>query len=228
MKLAARQCAISDFMGCKICENLPPAAIKKLNKHVKAGKHSVAKIARHFKVLPEDVTAHLSCLENANDETQELLRSQEALASLIQKLRAEIDDESGDSYDALDEGGNDRGEMIRNYLAAMRESREITMALSRLRSGEEMYRDLRETVVDPLVRGLTKVLVDEGKRLRDELFDIAKHDQTQHPRIKQAIDEMLIRAADQFSSETLRDLYEKVQNVVSKRKNPSKAAPTTH
>lgn len=213
--------------SCKVCDELPPKQVRSINRHLRAGKKSAKQIARHYHVDVDDIQTHLSCIGEVVDEEQELLRSQRQLTLLIEKFQQDVN--AGRHTDFDPEAGVDGRGLIRDMLSAMRELRETIMARQRLRSPDELYKDLRESVVDPLISGLTVILVNEAKQLREELFDVTKHlsDDRLPARIKQAIDDMLTRTADRFVSDALQDMQQKVLAVTSS-KNKRPTPPQQH
>lgn len=213
--------------SCKVCDELPPKQVRSINRHLRAGKKTIKQIAKHYHIETEDLQVHLNCIGEVLDEDQELQRTQHQLTRLIEQFQHDVN--AGRHLEFDPESGVDGRGVIRDLLSAMREHRETVLARKRLRSSDELYQDLRAIIVDPLINGITVILVNEAKRLREDLFDVTKHlqDDRLPARIKQAIDEMLTRAADRFVSDALQDIQQKVQAVATaKAKRP--ATPAQH
>jgi hypothetical protein len=206
--------------ACPICDDLSPKRVKNIDRHLLAGKKSLSKIAKHYHVEEEALQRHLQCIENVPVEDEELERNQRLLTVMVNQFQQDIN--AGRHYEFDPENGIDGRGVINHMLATLREHRETVSARAKLRSPDVLYQDLRETVIDPLITAITVILIKEAKCLRDDLFDVTKELPQAHPRIKQAVDEMLTRSADRFASEALGDIREKVSAVVSpKRKRPT-------
>jgi hypothetical protein len=208
--------------GCPICDEVSPKRVRNIDRRLRAGKQSIQKIAERYHVEVTALQRHLQCLQEVPAEDQELQRTQHQLTALIAQFQQDI--QAGEHYKFDPEAGIDGRGIINQMIAAMREHRETILARKKLRSSDELYRDLRDTVVDPMINALTVILVTEAKRLRDDLFDVTKEYANTHPRIKHAVDEMLQRTADRFTSEALNDIQEKVVSVTTRKVS----APATH
>lgn len=202
-------------MSCSVCDTLPIKRVRVINRHLQEGKKSLLAIAKHYKVDPGELRNHMvGCLQNNVQDDEELARSQRQITAIITQLQEDIANgehlRSDEDYDG--------GHLMRSYLSAMREHRETILARQKLRTPDEVYQDLRENVVDPLINAMIAICIDESRRLREEVFSLTQNSSAQHPKIKKSVDEMLERVADRMSTEAIHDIPSKVRAVVGKQK----------
>ena len=89
---------------------------------------------------------------------------------------------------------------------------------------DEVFRELQQVVVGPLIRAIVQICTDEVSRLRTELFDLTKTAPEHHPKIRKAIDEALERIGDRMSNEAMHDIADKVKAVVGQKTGRSPAS----
>jgi len=208
-------------VACPVCTGLPLKRVASIDRHLAAGKKSLMAIADHYAVDIGDLRHHLvACVHNqaAPSESEELARSQAQLQVLITQFQQDVAEGKHLEFDP--EGGMDGRSTINNLLHAMREHRETVLARSKIRTADEVYRDLQANVVGPLISAVTTICIEEGRRTRGEIFDITKRTGELHPKIKTAVDSMLERIADRMSSEALHDIPDRVKAVVGAKKGP--------
>jgi hypothetical protein len=214
-------------MACRVCDTLPLKRVQSIDRHLVAGKKSLMAIAEHYAVDIGDLRLHMvACLQNQQqpNEDGELLQSQRNLQTLITQFQQEIAEGKHLEFDP--ETGMDGRGTIGNLLSAMREHRETVLARSKIRTAEEVYQGLQENVVGPFINAVTTICIEEGRRTREEIFNITKRQEELHPKIKKAVDDMLERVADRMSSEALHDVPDRVKAVVgAKKQNQGRPVP---
>ena len=207
-------------MGCRVCDNLPLKRVRAIDKHLGEGKRSLMAIADRYAVDIADLRMHMtSCIQNQQtpDEDGELLQSQRQLQTLITLFQQEIAEGKHLEFDP--ESGIDGRATINNLMHAIREHRETVLARGKIRTAEEIYQGLQENVVNPFINTVTTICIEEGRRTREEVYDITKKHEEVHPKIKQAVDDMLSRVADRMSTEALREVPDRVKAVVGAKKS---------
>lgn len=206
-------------MSCVICETVGIKMVKTIDRHLQEGKRSLLAIANRYDVDVGDLRLHMTnCVENRGQpqEANELVESQRLLRSLIVQCQNDI---AGGKHLEFDpESGQDGRGLINQIAQLIREHREIVLAKNKIRTSEAIYQDLTEVVVGPLINALIQICTDEARRLREEMFDLTKSSQDQHPKIKKAVDEMLERVADRMAGEALHDIQDKVKAVAGQKK----------
>lgn len=206
-------------MGCRVCDELPIKRVRAIDRHIGEGKRSLMAIANHYGVAIEDLRMHMtSCIQNrlTPDEDEELLQSQRQLQTLITQFQQEIAEGRHLEFDP--ESGIDGRSTIGNLMHAIREHRETVLARGKIRTAEQIYQDLQTNVVNPFVNAVTTICIEEGRRTREEIFNISKRHEALHPKFKKAIDEMLERVADRMSTEALHEMPDRVKAVVGAKK----------
>ena len=204
-------------MSCPICE-LPKARVQAINKHISEGKRSLMAIAERYKVEVADLREHMvACTEEPTSEAEALQQAQRQLSALIASFQDDIS--AGRHYEFDQEAGIDGRGVINHYITAMREQRETILAIHKLRTSDEVFNDLQDNVVGPLISAVTAITVQESKRLREEIFDLTKSLPDQHPRIATAVNAFLERVADRMADEALHDIPEKVKAIVTNKKS---------
>jgi len=206
-------------MPCRICAELPLKRVRSIDRHIGEGKRSLMAIADHYGVAIGDLRAHMvNCIQNqlAPNEDEELLQSQRQLQTLITQFQQDIAEGKHTEFDP--ESGFDGRGTISNLMTAIREHRETVLARGKIRTSEQIYQDLQETVVGPFISVVTTICIEEHRRLREEVFDITKRHEELHAKIKKAVDESLERIADRMSSEALYEMPDRVKAVVGAKK----------
>jgi len=212
---------------CNVCDKLPLKRVKSIDKHLLAGKKSLMAIAEHYAVDIGDLRLHLSnCVKKdpVSQPSGELETNLQYLRTLITQFHQDIAD--GRHLRFNPEDGIDGRSIVNQTATLMREFRQTVETLERIRSADAIYDDLRETVVDPLINGTVQILIEEGRRLRDELYDLTKATPEHHVRIKTSVDNALTRMAERMTSEAIHDIPEKVRAVAGQRNQNRR--PTTH
>lgn len=206
-------------MSCSLCESVPLKRLKHIDRHLKSGEKSLMAIADRYGVDIGELRRHLvQCVDGpvAPQADQELEGSLGQLRAIITQFQQDIAD--GQHLRFNPEDGIDGRSTVTQMIAAMREFRETVLALQRIRTADAIYKDLRETVVDPMIHAVVQICTDEARRLRDELFDLTKGSSDQHhAKIKAAVDESLLRIGDRMGTEALQDIADKVKAVAGQR-----------
>lgn len=216
-------------MACSFCTQLPAKLRANIDRHLTEDKKSLLEIANHYSVDINDLRQHLvDCVapqeEAVPNEGEELAASQAALQGLICQFQQEV--AAGKHMEFDPETGMDGRGVISNLLSTMREHRETIIARSKIRTADEVYQDLQANVVGPLISAVTTICIEEGRRTREEIFDLTKRTEEIHPKIKTAVDEMLGRIADRMSTEALYEIPDRVKAVVGAKKTDKRSKPS--
>ncbi len=206
-------------MTCTMCENLPIKQVSNIDRHLVQGKKSLMAIADHYAVDIGDLRTHMVvCLQNKTEpnEDEELLGSQRQLQAIITQFQQDMAEGKHMEFDP--ETGIDGRGTVSNLLSAMREHRETILTRSKIRTADEIYQGLQQNVVGPLINALTAIMIEEGRKTREEIFDITRKHSELHPKIKQSVDTMLERAADRMSTEAIHEIPERVKALVGAKK----------
>lgn len=206
-------------MACRVCDELPIKRVRSIDRHLTEGKRSLMAIAEHYAVDAGDLRSHMvNCIQNQQqpNEDGELLQSQRMLQSLICQFQQDVAEGKHTEFDP--ESGVDGRGILGAMMTAMREHRETVLARGKIRTSEEIYQGLHENVLTPFISTVTTICIEEGRRTREEVFDITKQHEEFHPKVKKAIDEMLERIADRMSTEAMHDAPDRVKAVVGAKK----------
>ena len=202
-----------------MCKNLPIKQVTNIDKHLVAGKKSLMAIADHYAVEIGVLRTHMVvCLQNKAEpnEDEELLQSQRQLQTIITQFQQDMAEGKHMEFDP--ETGIDGRGTVDNLIRAMREHRETILTRSKIRTADEIYQGLQANVVGPLINAVTAILIEEGRKTREEIFDITRKTPDVQPKIKQAVDEMLERAADRMGTEAIHEIPERVKALVGAKK----------
>lgn len=213
---------------CSVCTQVSLKRLKSINKHLEEGKRSVASIAEHYNLDVKDLQNHFSeCVGvPSGSSVDELVRAQRSLATIIETFQEDI--AAGKQYEYDPESGVDGRGVVNQLISAMREQRETIVAQHRLRNSDDVYNDLLENVVSPLIHAMAAITIDETRKLLEEIFDLTRNTPEQHPRIKKAVDEFLGRVGDRMQDETTQDIYEKVKAALGQKKTTGSTPPSAH
>jgi len=198
---------------CIICDTFTYKQIRKIDSVLRRGADPI-KLAKKVKVSEEDMLWHAdNCLIDSSDGYAILDRSVQHLSYIARMLVRDI--EEGKHLEVNEDDGIDGRSLLSNFITTQRELRESVITLGKLKSSKALLDSLREVVIDPLVKQVTIMAIEEASRMRDDLFTITSGDEVLQRRIKTAIDNMLSRFAERLKDESYEGITEKVEQVIT-------------
>jgi hypothetical protein len=172
-------------MPCDLCRNFPSRALRELNNDIELGELSIAEIAEKHYVSVALLEDHAKqCVTPLPDQGHELLDS------LLRELRRV----SADLKEKYEYDPDLYASAMPNYLSAMREAREMILAMERIRPSEELEISIIDQILTPLVQLMVTIQAEEAERLREDITPIIG---SQHYRM---IDKSIKRSCGRFAS----------------------------
>ena len=201
-------------MSCLICTDLPLEILRRVNADLSDGVLSLRDIAAKYELNHAQLQRHDNvCRGETEDEIEVLRRNARSLQVLIESLQDMV--ASGAHLGSEEEEGDKM--VIRSLLDAQREYRETVATITRLQSAGNLTSRLTNEIVGPMVSVATTIVIDEMKKLREELFKLTQSNESVHPKIKKSVDHTTERLAGRLKSDIADGLEDKVEAVVGKR-----------
>jgi hypothetical protein len=150
-------------MACDLCRNFPERALRQLNDDLEKGELSVADIAeKHYVSVPLLEDHKKLCVTPLPTAGHELLES----------LLREITRVSEDLKQKYEYDPDVYQNAMSHYLSAIREAREIVLAMERIRPSEEMAVAIIDRILTPLISLTVRIHAEEADRLREDLVPL--------------------------------------------------------
>lgn len=203
-------------MSCDLCKNFPARALRELNDDITAGDLSLSELAEKHYVSEPLLEDHMRlCVGAAPGVGHEMLEE------LLREVRR-VAEERKNQYDYDPDANNSA---MTHYVNLMRESRELVLAMTRIRPSEELTSEIVTKILSPLVRQSVLLGVEESKRLREDLRPIL--DVNQYKSVDAAIKRMLERFASRLEgeTETLTERLQKTLQASTKQRNQQSPTP---
>jgi hypothetical protein len=212
-------------MPCDLCRNFPPRALRELNSDLEKGELSTAEIAEKHYVSVALLEDHKKlCVTPLPTEGHELLQS------LLKELRRV----SEDLKEKYEYDPDMYASAMPNYISAMREAREMILAMERIRPSEELEVSIIDQILTPLIQLMVTIQAEESERLREDVTPLTGHQH--YHMVDKAIKQSCARFASRLNGETS-SLTERLHSVLTattktgkekkKRRETNKPDPAT-
>jgi hypothetical protein len=186
---------------------------------------SMAEIAKRFHLDIDTVNLHIeSCLGGKPETGYAILSNrQKELITQIKSLEERLDGQPI----LYDEHGRPTA-LYKDYAAMIRELRELTVAIDKMRPSEQLVQEVASGILGPLIQRLVTVCVEEMSRTRTELTTLVGNGS--YPQLDQVIKERSTAMGERFQTE-MENLVPRLRTVLNSEPGRSaKAIPsrTTH
>lgn len=150
-------------MPCDLCRNFPQRALRELNTDLEKGDLSTAEIAEKHYVSVALLEDHKKlCVTPLPTHGHELLEN------LLKELRRV----SEDLKEKYEYDPDLYASAMPNYISAMREAREMILAMERIRPSEELEIAVIDQILTPLISLMVTIQAEEAERLREDIVPI--------------------------------------------------------
>lgn len=201
---------------CTVCRELPTNVMERLNEEIARGEKSAIDLGHEYGCEAAAVARHAAeCIApNQSDGYSQLTQTLGVLNGLLEQFGQDV--ANGKQYQFDAEAGIDGRKSVDHLLSVMREMRETTMAMERLRSVDATMGEVMEQVINPLSHWAATFFADECRRFRDELHTVTREIPAIQPRIRKMVDDFAIRLAEGFLTGALQDMPDKMKEALSK------------
>jgi hypothetical protein len=185
---------------------------------------SVSEIAKRFHLDISTVNLHIEGCLGGKPETGYAILSnrQKELITQIKALESKLEGQPI----IYDENGRPTA-LYKDYAAMVRELRELTVAIDKMRPSEQLVQEVASGILGPLIQRLVTVCVEEMSRTRTELTSLVG---TGYPQLDQVIKERSTAMGERFQTE-MENLVPRLRTVLNSepgRSAKSLASSTTH
>lgn len=150
-------------MPCDLCRNFPQRALRELNTDLEKGDLSTAEIAEKHYVSVALLEDHKKlCVTPLPTHGHELLEN------LLKELRR-VSEDLKEKYEF---DPDLYASAMPNYISAMREAREMILAMERIRPSEELETEIIDQILTPLIGLMVTIQAEEAERLREDITPI--------------------------------------------------------
>jgi len=200
-------------MSCDLCKTFPVRVVQKINDDLEEGKLSLAEIAdKHIVSVPLLEDHQKFCI------TPVPTTGHEILIELLKEVRRVADERKG-QYDSDPDTNN---AAMTHYVSLIRESRELVLAMERIKPSDELAQEIIVMILGPLIRQMVSITTDEAKRLRKDLSELVPP--SKYRLADQAIKSMLSRFSTRLNKEAM-ELSDRLRKLLSSGVKSSKRRP---
>ena len=212
-------------MPCDLCRNFPARALRELNADLERGDLSTAEIAeKHYVSIALLEDHKKTCVTPLPSEGHEMLQS------LLKELRR-VSEDLKEKYEF---DPDLYANAMPSYISAMREAREMILAMERIRPSEELEISIIDQIIAPLISLMVTVQAEEAERLREDITPLLGADN--YRMVDKSIKRSCGRFASRLKGETS-DLTDRIHSVLTattktgkekkKRRETNKPDPAT-